>query len=289
MKDLDWNDLSLFLAVARDGGLGPAARRTGTSAATLGRRITALEKWLGLRLFDRGRLGYDLTEAGRTLLGQAEDVEQAVGAIQRWRANETSRRAVRISAGTWMTSFLAGHIAALHAPGDGWTIEFVTANARLDIARRAADIGIRNRRPDGIGLAGRRVATVCFAAYALAGQEGDDLPWIALAGEAAITPSAEWLARRPDARIGFRCTDARTLLDLARAGAGRAVLPCLIGDAEPALRRIGPPIAELASEQWLVTHHDDRHDPAVHAAAERISKLIRAHRPLFAGEQPQEM
>ena len=286
MKDLDWSDLRLFLAVARGGGLGPAARQGGASAPTLSRRIAALERDLGLRLFQRSRTGYQLTEAGRTLQDHAEAVESAIAGITRWRDGSAAPRSVRISAGHWMTRFLAAHVAALQPAGRDWPLEFVTANARLDIGRRAADIGIRNQRPDETTLAGRRIATIGFAPYARRDRDAAALPWIGLTAEAAITPSAAWLDRQSGAVIAYRCSDPRAMLDLALAGAGRVVLPCLVGDVEPDLARAGQLIDALTSEQWLVAHHDDRHDPAIHATAEAIARLIGSKAPLFAGALP---
>ncbi len=43
-RDLNWNDLRFFLAVARSRTLSKAGRRTGTDHATVGRRILALEE-----------------------------------------------------------------------------------------------------------------------------------------------------------------------------------------------------------------------------------------------------
>ncbi|MCX5514724.1 LysR family transcriptional regulator [Kaistia algarum] len=283
---MDWQDLRFFLAVMRGGGLGPAARATGTSAPTLGRRITALEQALGQRLFSRGRQGYEPTEAGRVLLAHAEDVETAIAGIERWRAGTSTRPSVRLSAGAWMTHFLASDIGSIWTAADPWTLEFVTANARLDIGRRAADIGIRNRRPEEPWLAGRRVGVVAFCAYRRR-QSGAEaaLPWIGLTGEATITPSAQWLASHHSDAVAIRANDPRTLLDLVRQGVGQAILPCLVGDRATDLERGGELIEALASEQWLVTHHDERHHPAIRATAERVVRLIGRSQALFSGQE----
>jgi len=53
---MEWDDFKHFLAVSRTGSLSEAARVLKTSAATVGRRISALENRLGARLFDRRRL-----------------------------------------------------------------------------------------------------------------------------------------------------------------------------------------------------------------------------------------
>ena len=66
---------------------------------------------------------------------------------------------------------------------------------------------------------------------------------------------------------------------------GLAVLPCFVGDLDPRLGRIASPIAELETEQWLVTHHEERHRPEVRRVVERIAAVIKAHAPLFRGER----
>lgn len=66
------------------------------------------------------------------------------------------------------------------------------------------------------------------------------------------------------------------------AGAGMSVFPCFVGDSDPRLVRIG----ELETEQWLVSHHEERHDPDVRTRSQRIAALLQSHGPLFAGDRP---
>ena len=80
---VDWNDLQLFLAVARGGGLSPAAAETGKSAPTLGRRMLALERELGQELFRRLARGYTLTEQGTALMQQVSQMEEVASCIVR--------------------------------------------------------------------------------------------------------------------------------------------------------------------------------------------------------------
>lgn len=72
------DNLRYFLEVARTGRLNDAARNLGVDHTTVGRRITALEKSIGERLFDRSPGGWQLTEAGADLFPRAETVESAV-------------------------------------------------------------------------------------------------------------------------------------------------------------------------------------------------------------------
>lgn len=286
--DFSWDDLRLFLVVARLGGLSAARGTTGLSAATLGRRVTALERQIGEPLFVRTQTGFTLTRAGEALLERAEDVEAAMRALTHWREGVIGARVVRVSAGTWTTDFLARHMDALWSPGDGFRVEFVTAYEKIDIGRRAADIGIRSERPVEPNLAGRRLTPVAHALYCaprLAAGVKDGL-FVGVTGPAANTASARWLMAHHGDRIVASGNDAHSVRELVAGGAGLTVLPCFVGDADPRLSRIRGPIPELAGEQWLVLHHEERHSPPVRRLADRIAKLMKDNVVLFSGELP---
>lgn len=286
--DLSWDELRLFLAVARLGGLSAAAAKTGLSPATLGRRMAALEAGIGTALFERSPKGYRTTPAGEDLLERAAEVEAAMARLERWRQGSVGARVVRISAGAWTSAFLAAQVGALWQADDPFQIELVTAAARVDIGRRAADLGIRNARPTERWLAARRIGRVAFALYSgrrLINGVAAGL-FVGVSGEGAETPSGRWLRARHEDRIAARGNDPMSVRELAAAGAGLAVLPCFIGDGDARLVRVAAPIAELASEQWLVMHHEGRHEPAVRTVGERIAALMRTHANLFRGEAP---
>lgn len=264
------DDIALFLAIADAGGLAGAARATGQSPPTLSRRMTALERRLGQRLFQRGRRGYTLTSAGLSLLDESAPLRDLQSRLARW-ADADPKPCVRITAGHWTARFLARNIDRFWTPADGWVPEFAASNATVDIARREADIGIRNRRPDQSWLAGRATLPVQYAEYGL----GSDITgYLVLTEGSPTTPSDRWIRQnRPD-RIVTAGSDARLNLDLALAGLGRIVLPTFAGDAENRLRRLSAPIDEIGHEEWLVAHHDARHDPPVRAALDALTALL---------------
>jgi len=75
------------------------------------------------------------------------------------------------------------------------------------------------------------------------------------------------------------------LCDAARAGAGFAVLPCYLGDADPALRRVGPILPEVAADQWLLVHRDLRALPRVRAVMDALVQLFRDERATIEGRR----
>ncbi len=286
---MNWDDLKLFLDVARLGGLSAAARVTGGSPATLGRRITALEQSIGEPLFFRAQTGYRLTPAGQDLLDHAEEVERGFASLTAWQANRQGDRTVRISAGHWTTRFLASRIGDIWFPEDGLRVELSSANERIDIGHRRADIGMRNARPTEQWLAGQQVGHVAFALYAgrkLIGGLASGL-FVGMT-DTAQAPSARWLEAHHADRIGVRGNDAGSVRELIAAGAGMGVLPCFIGDSDERMVRVAGVIEELTSEHWIVTHHEERHSTPVRTVVDRIAKLVRGNRRLFDGSEPRD-
>lgn len=284
--DISWDDLRVFLDVARLGGLSAATQKTGLSAATLGRRVTALERQVGEALFVRSQSGYRLTPSGEEVLQRAEEVETAMLALRRWKEGAIGERIVRVAAGPWTSAFLSRHIEAIWSVQDRFGVELVTASQKVDIGRRHADIGIRNQRPTEQWLAGRLIGKVAYALYArpqlISGVAAGY--FVGLAGEGGQTHSARWLHARHGDRIAVRGNDAMSVLELVAAGAGISVFPCFVGDADPRLARMAGPIGELETEQWLVCHHEERHSPAVRTVTDRIADLMRTNAALLRGE-----
>src|SRR6218665_3664582 len=124
--DFSWDDLRLFLDVAQLGGHSAATETTRLSAATLGRRITTLERQVGEPLFHRSQTGYRLTQAGEDLLARAEDVEAAMLSLRRWKEGAVGARVVRVSAGSWTSVFVASHIGEIWRVEDRFGLELVT-------------------------------------------------------------------------------------------------------------------------------------------------------------------
>ena len=264
--ELSLDDLSLFLAVCEAGGLAGAVAETGQSAPTLSRKMAGLERQSGRRLFIRGNKGYALTAEGRALRAEAEGL---TGLRRRLAAFSQEARTprVRITSGTWNAHYLARNLTAFWTPSDPWLPEFLASMATLDIARREADIGIRNRRPDQSWLAGRPTRWVDYAEY---GVSEEVTGYVTLPDHVARYPSTRWVHDNRAGQIVTTASDARLELDLARQGVGRVVLPTFVGRGEAELVRLSEPIEVLGHQEWLVAHHDARHDPPVRAAIDAL-------------------
>jgi DNA-binding transcriptional LysR family regulator len=84
---MDIAALQVFLAVAESGSISAAAERVHLTQPAVSKRIQALERGLGVRLFDRIGRTVPLTEAGRTLRVHALRVLRELDDAQRSVAN----------------------------------------------------------------------------------------------------------------------------------------------------------------------------------------------------------
>ena len=111
----DWDDLRVFLTLAREGKLTTAARKLDVSHPTVARRVRSLEVTIGARLFDRLPDHFVLTAAGEELMEDAQAMEQAAESIHRRSAGlgDEARGTVRLSVGEAMAGFLARHLPRL--------------------------------------------------------------------------------------------------------------------------------------------------------------------------------
>ncbi|MEM8802251.1 MAG: LysR family transcriptional regulator [Pseudomonadota bacterium] len=269
-EELSLDDIALFQAVCEAGGLAGAVARSGFSAPTLSRRMTVLERQAGQRLFQRGNHGYALTSAGRDLYEEAQGLSHLRRRLQSW-MQTAPRPQVRITAGTWTSRWMAQNLNAYWTQSDPWVPAFLSNNAAMDIARREADIGIRNRAPEQSWLAGRRLRRIHFAEFAATDEVKG---YVTLADEAASTPSTRWVHEQKGQDIVTTVNDIRMALDMACAGVARVVLPIFAGAAEANVTQVSDPIEELTHDEWLVTHHDARYDPPIRRAIDSITRFI---------------
>ncbi len=289
-----WDDLRIFLTLAREGTLTTAAKALGVSHPTVARRIQALEKQIGARLFDRLPDRFVPTSAGEELLDDTEAMERAALSIDRRSAglSDTVRGVVRLSAGEAMSALLARHLPALRKRLTEIEFELVASHTLANLSRREADLLIREQVPDLGDIVARKLGRVAYAIYAhpalavprLAPAAMKQVPWITFDDDHAYMPGQRWLFERLDgARPAVRGNNWLVLHEAVRAGAGFAVLPCYLGDPDPGLRRVGSAIADVFADQWLLVHCDLRALPRVRAVMDAVVDLFHRERAMLEG------
>ena len=286
---IDWDDARVFLAVARHGSLRAAGRALGLSQPTIGRRLASFEaSFGGPPLFDRLPDGLRLNAAGTALIGAAEELERAALALERRRAaaSSTLSGTVRVSIGEWAAGFLAQHLSGQSrtpAP-PGITLELVESRETANLARREADLALRNQPPEGGDLYVTKVGAFSCAAYRRLGAESS--AWVTYTEEQAHYPTARWVQqqlRETPGSVVLRASNMPMQYAAIRAGAGRGALPCYAADEDPLLERLTPPLPEIAAEYWVIVHRDLRRAACVRAVIEWIRALFEHHRDALAG------
>jgi DNA-binding transcriptional LysR family regulator len=284
----DWNRLRVVLALHRGGTLSAAARTLGVDHTTIARRLNGFERDLGAPLFERDSEGFTATPLGEEIMVAAERMEDEVTGLLR--RLDGARGGLTGLVRLTTTPHLA---ALLFAPalGDflrahpGIQVELVGDNRVLDLSRREADLAVRMTRSEVPGLVARRLGEVALACYAAA---ADPRPFEAqffLAYEDAsnlASPQLYLSALVPPDRMVLRSNTMQALLEAARAGLGCAVLPCFVGERDPALRRVPAPRAMPSMTLWLLYHEDLRRSPRVRAAVAFIDEVIAASRTALA-------
>jgi DNA-binding transcriptional LysR family regulator len=285
---LDWNDLRHFLAVAETGSTLAAARRLRVSQATVSRRIAVLEESLGTQLFVRSPSGYRLTPRGRAVLPAAETVAQAVRAFEAGIEVESRRLSGRVRLTTVESAanaWVIPGIARLREEHPEVSVEIVTTDEVLDLARGEADIAIRfGARPSQESLVVRHLIDLdeCFYAHrelvTCLGRPTDyaDLaryPLIAYP-EDRLGTFAKWIATNiPEANIVQRANAMSSIIAAVRAGMGAAMLPTIMGDDIRDIVRLMPPLP-LRPPCWLVTTDAARRQPHVRAVIDRVVEQV---------------
>ena len=294
---VQWDDLRVFLAVAQAGSLRRAARALGIGQPTVNRHVRQLERILDTRLFERTPDGHRLTPAGQNLLPMAQRMADAATDIDRRRMAfaDHAGGVVRVAAGEWAARFLSPRLVGLADADRDLTVELVETHIDPDLDRREADLFVRHGMPARGHLVRVGLGTMAAAIYGKTSlveahpAARSDARWRACAWVAYDAPheyfgSMAWLMRHlGDHRPRVRASRVALQLEAIRAGAGLGILPCFVGDADPALVRLTAPIAELAADVWLLVHPDLRAVSRVRLLVDWIRAAFKDGRRVLQG------
>ena len=288
--DLRWDDLRVFLLLARTGTLTAAAEALGVHTSTTHRRLTALEQCLGTRLFDRSPAGLSPTAAGEAMLPLATRVEDDVDALLRAIAgrDQSPRGAVHLTAPEPLLALLVEPLAAFRERYPAIDLQVSFADRFFDLSRREADVAVRPSPAPPEDAVGRRIGEVAWAVYsnarAAAERDACSLPW-AIYGDAMarLSASAWWRDRHGEDAVLLTVNSVSAMHRVAACSPCRGLLPCFVGDPDPDLVQLEGPIDAPVSGLWLLVHPDLRKAARVRALLDHLWAALGSHRSLFAG------
>lgn len=292
---MNWDDVRIFLAVARTGQILSASKRLGLNHATLSRRLTSLEEALKTRLFIRRTNGCELTEDGSRFLLSAEHMEAEMLAVQAslGRSDAAISGTVRIGAPDGFgVSFLAPRLGALIALHPELRIELVPVPRSFSLSQREADIAITIERPEQGRLVLSKLTDYSLGLYASKSylrehgtpEAVEDLKLhrrIGYVEDLIFSPSLNYTGEiMRDWNASFAISSAIGQTEAVRSGAGIGILHDYIARSDPMLARIMPKLT-IRRSYWTAFHENARQLARVRTVVQFLQDIVAGERQIF--------
>ncbi len=286
---MDWDDLRIFLAVARTESLSAAGRGLKIDPATVGRRIARLEEAIGARLFAKGPQGYALTEPGARLLSHAERAEAAMeGAAEALTGPEGLTGQIRIGAPDGCANYLLPQVLARICDANpGLEVQIVALPRVFNLSKREADMAIAVSRPEAGRLTVQKLtdyrlhlaASRAYLASHPAINRPDDLQHHRFVGyipDMIFDKELDYLAEIGIKPPPLTSNSVSVQLNFLRHGAGLGVVHDFALPAAPELTRVIPDQISLKRAFWLIRHADDGRVERLNRFATLLTSEVRS-------------
>jgi len=295
---LNWDNLRIFLAVARSQSALEAAAQLDMDHSTISRRLHRLEKEIGSRLFDRNPQGHLLTSAGHRLLEYVERIEGTLAQIDSdiGGGDQILTGQVRLGATEGFGSyFLAPHLAHFCARHPAITVELLAVPRFVNLSKREADLAISVERPQTGSHVFCKLSDYRLQMYATAEYLDahppicslEDLAGHSMIGyvdELSFSAELRYLQQlAPVAPVPLRSTSIIAQLWAARRGQGLAVLPCFLAATAADLVPVLPGIADVIRSFWLIAPKERQEVARVKALWDYLRQVCESNRGLLMG------
>ncbi len=288
---MDWDNLRIFLAIARAGQILAAAKALHLNHATVARRLDALEESMGTRLFERRTTGTILTPAGEKLLIRVERMESEL--LQADTASNAIDGVVRVGAPDGFGTFhLAPHLARLANLHPQLTIQLVPLPRTFSLSRREADIIVTIERPKLGRAIIKKLTDYSLSVYASkiyiekTGliRERSDLEnrlFITYVEDIAYSRALDYTAELSKLiPRHYECGSVIAQMEAVRAGEGVGILHDYAAASYPDLVRIVPEM-RFSRTYWLMSHPDTHDTRRVAEVYRAIVESVNARRGEF--------
>lgn len=267
----DWNQARAFLATAEAGTLSEAARKLGLTQPTLSRQVAALEKGLGVVLFERIGRSLSITPIGLDLLEHFRAMGESANIISLAASGQSQvvEGHVRITASDAIAAYLLPPVLRqISKIAPGLTIEILASNDVRNIQLREADIAIRHVRPDQPDLIAKLVRQSKAHLYAsnnYLNQYGrpKNVDELLKASFIGFTPIDRLIAGLNSCGLAVSQNNFKMVTDngivageLIKQGFGIGVVPRELATIFPDLECIFPELVSLPLPFWLTTHRE---------------------------------
>ncbi|MFN4153309.1 MAG: LysR family transcriptional regulator [Paracoccaceae bacterium] len=287
---MDWDDLRVFLAVARTETLSGAGKRLMLDPATVGRRVARLEAGAGARLFLKSPQGYALTEEGAKLVPHAEAAEAALtGAQEALRGGGGSGLSgqIRLGAPDGCANYILPQvIRAICDENPALEVQIVALPRVFNLSRREADLAIGVSRPQAGRLTVQKLTDyrLHLAAHPDYLASAPPLRGLAdLKAHRVVGYIADMIFDKELDYLGplgantppMASNSVSVQLNLLRAGAGVGVAHDFALPFAPELVKVLPGALSLSRAFWLIRHEGDAHSARLSRFADRLAQGIK--------------
>ena len=299
---MNWDDVKVFLEVARSERLSIAAKRLGIDASTISRRIHKLEESLATQLFERTLDGHQLTVDGKKLLTSArrmeQDASQAFEEIKDKKEQNSGR--VRIGATEAFSNFfIAQNLLPLQQQFTNIQIDLIHFARDVKISRNEADIAIAVEKPKNTStiitkLCDYRLQLYCHQDYLTKnGIEAEHVNnisfenlaqhhWVSYVDNLLFTEQLAYLKElNPNLTPSFQSTSITSQYFAIKSGLGIGILPCFLAEQDQSLVKLCAQEINIIRSFYLVTHPESKRLSHVNTVWDYLKSLAKSQQQLL--------
>ncbi len=289
---MNWDDLRIFLAVARTGSISGAAKYLEVQHSTVSRRMRSLEDKLGTHLIERKKTGYELTLSGENIKQSALRIEKEMLAVDEALLGKDANLVGSLRVTTinnMASSVLMPMFARFSDKHPQVDLHIIVSNMDASLAQREADIAIRLTNTPTDTLIGTRLLTAASTIYGSRQyiqnikKQTQEPKWI---GVNCCLFHKTWTKQNCGHQSHhFYSDDTLVTLAALKEGLGVSFLPCFLGDADPFLERYCKPDPQYNLDLWILLHPDLKRTARVLAFRDHMIQCIQGKKDLFEGVQ----
>ena len=298
---MNWDDIKVFLEVARTERLSIAAKRLAMDASTVSRRLHKLEQQLKSQLFERTIDGHVLTNDGKKLLDSARQMEQNASQALEKITNNNQENCGKVRIGVteaFGNFFIASHLLTLQQDFPNIQIDLLHFSRFVKISRNEADIAIAVERPKSTSMIVSKLCDYKLQLYAhpcylnqitereIQLKNLGQHKWVSYVDSLLFTEELSYskeLAAHLNTPLvpSFSSTSIISQYNAIKSGLGIGILPCFIGDLDNELIKLHAPQIDIVRSFWLVTHPESKRLSHVATVWDYLKQLVKQHESLL--------
>jgi len=286
---MNWDDIKIFLEVARCERLSEAAKRLNVDASTISRRLHKLEENFTTKLFERTVDGHILTHEGQRLLRSACKMEQDANNALNDIKNNNQPNAGRVRIGVteaFGNFFIAPNLLELQQGFTNIQIDLLQFSRFVKISRNEADIAIAVEPPKSTSMIVAKLCDYKLQLYAhpnyiknaqfpITLTNLNQQKWVSYVDNLLFTEQLDYLKDITNqVKPSFRSTSVVSQYNAIKSGLGIGVLPCFLADQDSNLIKLFTNDIEVVRSFYLVTHPESKRLTHVATVWEYLKMLV---------------